>query len=153
MSEATDVQPTHFVSEPRPLGRSMLRGAVGRCPHCGEGRLFARYLKVAPACAVCGEEYSHHRADDAPPYFTMLLSGHILIPIMLAVQMEVDLAIWQHLAIWLPLIGILTVAMLQPVKGAIVAFQWAMRMHGFDGQPDPDRFDQIMAPVETTKAG
>jgi uncharacterized protein (DUF983 family) len=147
MTQSADADTTHFTAGPRPVARAMWLGALGKCPHCGEGKLFNRYLKVTPACEVCGEEYSHHRADDAPPYFTMMLSGHILVPIMLWVQMAYDLPLWVHLTVWLPLIGIGTVAMLQPVKGAIVAFQWALRMHGFDGNPDPGRFDAVVAPA------
>ena len=61
--------------EPRPLFRAMLRGFVGRCPHCGKGRLFGRYLKPVATCSVCGEDFTHQRADDAPPYFTMVIVG------------------------------------------------------------------------------
>jgi uncharacterized protein (DUF983 family) len=114
----------------------MLRGFIGRCPHCGEGRLFGRYLKPVANCSVCGEDFTHQRADDAPPYFTMVIVGHILVPVLLAVQLTTDLSVTTHLAIWLPLTAALTVGLLQPVKGTIVAAQWALRMHGFDGQPD-----------------
>jgi uncharacterized protein (DUF983 family) len=122
--------------EPRPLFRAMLRGLAGRCPHCGKGRLFARYLKPVAACSVCGEDFTHQRADDAPPYFTMVIVGHLLVPVLLAVQLTTNLSVTQHLLIWLPLTGGLTVGLLQPVKGAIVALQWALRMHGFDGKPE-----------------
>lgn len=147
MTHAEPAEAVEFKAEPRPIVRSMWRGTLGRCPHCGEGKLFGRFLKVEPECSACGEVYSHHRADDAPPYFTMMLSGHILVPIMLWIQMSYDLPLWVHLTVWLPLIGIGTVVMLQPVKGAIVAFQWAMRMHGFDGDPDDDRFEIVTGPA------
>ena len=77
----------------------------------------------------------------------MVIVGHVLLPIVLVVQTAVELHLLMHLAIWLPLTALVTVALLQPVKGAIVALQWALRMHGFDGHPDPDRFDRILAPV------
>lgn len=123
-------------AEPRPLFQAMARGFVGRCPHCGKGRLFRAFLKPVANCAVCGEDYTHQRADDAPPYFTMVIVGHLLVPVMLAIQFTTNLTVMQHLMIWLPVIGISTVALLQPVKGAIVALQWALRMHGFDGKPE-----------------
>lgn len=122
--------------EPRPLFHAMLRGLAGRCPHCGKGRLFGRFLKPVAACPICGEDFTHQRADDAPPYFTMVIVGHILVPVLLAVQLTTDLSITQHLLIWLPLTGGLTIGLLQPVKGAVVALQWALRMHGFDGKPE-----------------
>jgi uncharacterized protein (DUF983 family) len=122
--------------EPRPRLRSMLRGFIGRCPHCGEGHLFGRFLKPVAACSVCGEDYTHQRADDAPPYFTMVIVGHILVPVLLAVQLTTHLTTTQHLMIWLPLTAGLTIGLLQPVKGAIIALQWALRMHGFDGRPE-----------------
>jgi uncharacterized protein (DUF983 family) len=122
----------------RPLLRSMARGFLGRCPHCREGRLFDRYLKPVPACAICGEDFTHQRADDAPPYFTMLVVGHIIVPLMLIAQLTTNWSNTTHLALWLPLTLALTLALLQPVKGAIIALQWANYMHGFDGSAEPD---------------
>ena len=119
---------------PRPLWRAMARGFVGRCPNCGKGHLFGKFLKPVANCEVCGEDYTHQRADDAPPYFTMVLVGHLLVPVLLAVQLTTQLTVAQHLMIWLPLTGGLTVGLLQPVKGAVIAVQWALRMHGFDGK-------------------
>lgn len=142
----------HCSAGSRRLLQSMARGFLGRCPHCGNGALFARFLKPVPACAVCGEDFTHQRADDAPPYFTMVLVGHLLVPVLLAVQLETDLSMTTHLAIWLPLTAILAVGLLQPVKGAIIAQQWALRMHGFDGEPNPDRHDQVFAPAITAQS-
>ena len=122
--------------EPRPLFRAMLRGFAGHCPNCGKGRLFSRYLKPVAACSVCGEDFTHQRADDAPPYFTMVIVGHLLVPVLLAVQLTANLSVTQHLLIWLPLTGGLTIGLLEPVKGTIVALQWALRMHGFDGKAE-----------------
>ena len=121
---------------PRPLYRAMLRGFLGRCPHCGKGRLFGRYLKPVANCAVCGEDYTAQRADDAPPYFTMVIVGHILVPVILAVELTTNFPVVAQLFIWIPVTGALTIGLLQPVKGAIIALQWALRMHGFDPQGD-----------------
>ena len=62
----------------RSLREAMTRGFIGRCPSCGRGRLFSSYLKVVNACEVCGEEFSGHRADDAPAYITLLIVAHIV---------------------------------------------------------------------------
>ncbi len=122
---------------PRPLAQAMFRGFLCRCPRCGKGSLFGRYLKPVAQCAVCHEDYTAQRADDAPPYFTMVIVGHILVPLMLAVQLTTNFSILTYMVMWIPLTGIATVAVLQPVKGAIVALQWALRMHGFDGRGEP----------------
>jgi uncharacterized protein (DUF983 family) len=99
--------------------------------------MFTGWLRVQTSCAACTAPLGAVRADDAPPYFTMVIVGHLLVPVLLAVQLTSNLTIAQHLMIWLPLTAILTVGLLQPVKGAIVALQWALRMHGFDGKPEP----------------
>lgn len=134
-----------FSAGPRPLFAAVARGFRCRCPNCGKGSLFRGYLKPVAACPVCGEDFSHQRADDFPPYVTIVLVGHLLVPLLLAVQLTTDLSATTHLAIWLPLTAGLTLALLQPVKGAIIALQWALRMHGFDG--DPDRFDRVLAGI------
>ena len=108
--------------------------------------MFRRYLKVADACPHCGEELHHHRADDAPAYFTIVIVGHIVVSLVLAVEMAFRPALWLHLALWLPLTVILTLVFLPSVKGALVGLQWALRMHGFD----PNAKDEI---VESFDAG
>jgi uncharacterized protein (DUF983 family) len=130
---------------PRPVFGSLWRGFRGRCPRCGEGRLFRAFLKPVEACERCGEDLSHQRSDDAPPYFTILIVGHLLVPVLLAVQMTVELSVYGHLAIWLPLTAVLTIGLLQPVKGAVIALQWALYMHGFDGSGD-DLVDGLVPP-------
>lgn len=117
----------------RPLIPAWRRGLLGRCPNCGIGRMFRAFLKVADRCPHCGEALHHQQADDAPAYFVILIVGHIVVPAALSVELAVTPPYWLHAAIWLPLTLGLAVGLLQPVKGAIVAWQWAHRMHGFDG--------------------
>ena len=126
--------------EHRDVAQAMMRGALGRCPHCGKGRMFGRYLKVVDRCQSCGEELHHHRADDAPPYFTMLIVGHIVIGSVLAVEIAWHPQLWVHLLLWLPLTVGLSLWLLPRVKGAIVGLQWANRMHGFNPDHEPDSF-------------
>lgn len=93
------------------------------------------YLKVADSCTQCGEEFHHHRADDAPPYFTILITGHILVPLMISVYSASNWPMGVHMALW-PTVAMIIVLLLLPrVKGALVALQWALRMHGFS-EPD-----------------
>lgn len=122
----------------RPIVRSLWRGFLCRCPTCGEGRLFRAYLKPVALCAACGEDLSHQRADDAPPYFTILVVGHLVVPLMVVAMLFAELPTAAHLAIWLPLTALLCLLLLQPIKGAIIGLQWALYMHGFDGSLDPD---------------
>jgi uncharacterized protein (DUF983 family) len=123
---------TSFGKE-RDAGTAVWRGFLGRCPQCGKGAMFRAYLKVADRCSVCGEELHHHQADDAPPYFTMLIVGHVVIAAVLAVEVAFHPAIWIHFALWIPLTLCLSLFLLPRVKGAIVGLQWAHRMHGFGG--------------------
>ena len=120
----------------RPVFQAMLRGARGRCPQCGEGRLFERYLKVVDYCARCGEALYHHRADDAPPYFTILIVGHVIVPLMLLMEILLRPALWLHALIWIPLTIALCLFLLPVIKGAIVGLQWALYMHGFDPEDE-----------------
>ena len=110
------------------------RGFRERCPACGEGRIFYAYLKVAEACPSCGEELHHHRADDAPPYFTILVVGHVIGAGMLWVEESNDsIPLWIHSLIWPALTLILCLLLLPRFKGALIGYQWALRMHGFEG--------------------
>src|SRR5579864_2071398 len=102
----------------------LARGLRGRCPHCGKGRMFSGFLKVADRCDVCGEELFHHRADDFPAYLVILIVGHVVVPSALYVETNFAPAYWIHLAIWLPLTLGLALGLLRPVKGAVVALQW-----------------------------
>jgi uncharacterized protein (DUF983 family) len=122
----------------RRLGQAMWRGFRCRCPNCGEGALFRAYLKPVDNCAACGEDMTPQRADDAPPYFTMVIVGHIVVPIMLTVALATEWSNLTHMMIWLPLTAALTLGLLQPVKGATIALQWALYMHGFDKDAAPD---------------
>ena len=116
---------------PRDLSLAVKRGFMSRCPNCGKGHLFRAFLKVTDSCEVCGEDLHHHRADDAPAYFVMLIVGHITVPLMLLLETEVAPPYWVHAVLWAPLTLIMALALIQPVKGAIVGWQWAQQMHGF----------------------
>jgi uncharacterized protein (DUF983 family) len=118
--------------------KAMSRGFRGLCPNCGKGHLFRAFLKVVDECPVCHEPYHHQRADDAPAYFVILIVGHIVVPLALLVEIEYSPPYWVHLSLWLPLTLGLAIGLLQPVKGAIVAWQWANYMHGFDPDAESD---------------
>ncbi|TIU90881.1 MAG: DUF983 domain-containing protein, partial [Mesorhizobium sp.] len=70
----------------RPLWTAMKRGALGRCPHCGEGKLFRAFVKTVDKCDHCGEELHHHRADDLPAYLVVVIVGHIVLGAFMGVE-------------------------------------------------------------------
>jgi uncharacterized protein (DUF983 family) len=123
----------------RNVWQAMGRGIMCKCPKCGEGKLFRAYLKVNDTCPACGEELFHHRADDLPPYISILLVGHLLVGVMLDLEIRYpDINPMAYVATLIPAAIILPLAILPSVKGVVVGLQWANRMHGFDPtQPDP----------------
>ena len=121
----------------RDLGTAVRRGFIGRCPNCGEGRLFRAYLKVVDSCPVCGEDLHYQRADDAPPYITMLIVGHIVVAGVLAAEEAWPHSpLWIGAIVWIWLTFVLSLLLLPRVKGALVGYQWALRMHGFGGSEE-----------------
>jgi len=118
--------------EPVSLAQAMWRGFKMRCPNCGTGRLFGRFLKVVDHCPECGEELFHQRADDFPPYLVIFAVGHVVVTAVLAVEIDYAPPIWLQFLVWLPVTFFAALALLQPVKGAVVALQWQLGMGGFE---------------------
>jgi uncharacterized protein (DUF983 family) len=125
-------------AEKRDVWTAMKRGFRGRCPRCGEGKLFRAFLKVADHCSVCGLDFTPHRADDLPAYLVIVIVGHIVVPTALLIETNYSPPVALQLAIYLPVTLVASLLLLQPVKGAVVGIQWALRMHGFDEKnPEP----------------
>jgi uncharacterized protein (DUF983 family) len=142
--------PTHTgaATGERSILTAMLRGAKLACPSCGKGAMFRRYLKVADLCPSCAEELHHHRADDAPPYFTIVIVGHVVVSLLLAVEMAYRPPLWLHAALWLPLTVVLALVLLPPIKGALVGLQWALLMHGFDPNAKEEKIESFDSGVQ-----
>ncbi|WP_298802230.1 DUF983 domain-containing protein [uncultured Lentibacter sp.] len=130
--------PSHAPAQPerpeaeRPLKSALLRGWRRKCPHCGTGPLLKGYLKVHSDCAVCGEDFTPQRADDGPAYLTILVVGHVMIPLLhiaFVLYRPEPLALFTIFALGTTA---LTLYLLPRMKGAVIGFQWARRMHGFD---------------------
>lgn len=117
------------IARPR-LGVALRRGLLGRCPNCGSGWLFSSYLKPVEGCAVCGEAYGHIRSDDAAPWLTILVVGHVAVPIILAVEGRTHWPTWVSLTAWLPFVFVLTLAFLPRAKGFLMAVLWFTRAPG-----------------------
>ncbi|MBP0464827.1 DUF983 domain-containing protein [Roseomonas sp. PWR1] len=118
-----------------PILTGLRRGAMGRCPCCGEGRLFRGYLRVVDDCEACGTPLGHIRADDAPPYFTIFIAGHILLPGVFWIEKAYQPAMWIHMAVWLPLFAIACLLLLRPVKGATLAWMLRIGLTGNENGP------------------
>ena len=130
--------PESSPAEKRNVWTALKRGFRGRCPRCGEGRLFRAFLKVDNHCATCGLDFTPHRADDLPAYLVIVIVGHLVVPMALLIETNYSPPVALQLAIYLPFTLIASLLLLQPVKGAVVGLQWALRMHGFDEQnPEP----------------
>ncbi|MGF1626223.1 MAG: DUF983 domain-containing protein [Alphaproteobacteria bacterium] len=114
----------------RPVRSSVGRGLRRRCPACGEGRLFAGYLKIADHCPHCGAAFGQIRADDIPPYVTILIVGHIVVPLILLVYQNFQPPTWLSMTVWPLLTLALTLLLLPLVKGGIVGLMWCLRLRG-----------------------
>lgn len=110
------------------LGTAIGRGLLGRCPACGHRHLFNGFLRVVPECTACGAPLGLARADDAPPYFTVLITGHIIVPLLIEVQIHSDPPTWLLSAIFVPLTLIVALGLLRPVKGGTVGLMLRMGM-------------------------
>ncbi len=103
-----------------PIGR----GLRGRCPRCGQGRLFQGFLTLRPACEQCGLDYGFADAGDGPAVFVILIAGAIVVFAALMTEVVYQPPFWLHAVLWLPLILIVTLAPLRPIKGLLIALQY-----------------------------
>jgi len=118
----------------------MLRGAQRKCPACGQSHAFAGYLKLADRCNACGTKLGQIRADDFPPYVTILIVGHIVVPLVLLAEQLFRLDLTIQLAIWPAATVLLTLLLLPAVKGAIVGLMWSLKLRGDEVQGEPEAF-------------
>ena len=99
-------------------------GLAGRCPRCGDGKLFSGFLDLAPRCEVCGLDYGFADSGDGPAVLVTLFAGFLVLGIALATQIVYEPPIWIHLAIFLPLTLVVCLGMLRPLKGFLIASQY-----------------------------
>ena len=98
-------------------------GLLCRCPNCGKGRLFSGFLKVVDTCAVCGFDFTRLNTGDGAAIFVMQIAGGIVVFSALFVEIAWSPPMWVHLVIFLPLVLILSLGLMRPGKGAMVALQ------------------------------
>jgi len=119
------------MSDERSVSAALFKGLARKCPDCGTGKIFSGYIKVNHTCSVCGLELHHQRADDAPPYFTMIIVLHLVMSGMIITEKAYSPETWVQLSIWMPTALIASLLLLPPIKGALIGLQWARQMHGF----------------------
>ena len=95
-----------------------------RCPRCGQGRLFSGYLTTAPRCEVCGLDYGFIDAGDGPAVFVILIVGFVVVGAALVTEMAYQPPYWLHALLWLPLTLLMTLGMVRPLKGLMIALQY-----------------------------
>ena len=107
-----------------PTALPITRGLRGRCPRCGEGRLFQGFLTLRPACERCGLDYGFADAGDGPAVFVILIGGAIVVFAALMTEVVYQPPYWLHAALWLSLILLVTLAPLRLIKGLLIALQY-----------------------------
>ena|SRR5271166_1176954 len=111
-----------------PILTAVGRGLLCRCPACGKASLFNGFLRITAVCAKCGAPLGLARADDAPPYFTILVTGHIIVPLLFMVDRMGQPPIWVMSAIFVPLTFFTALGLLRPIKGATVGLMLSLNM-------------------------
>lgn len=106
------------------LQESARRGLAGRCPRCGKGALFSGFLKVAPRCDNCGQDFAFADSADGPAFFVMSFAGFVVVLAALVVEVLYQPPYWVHALLWVPLILAMTLAPLRLVKGLLIALQF-----------------------------
>ncbi len=136
MNQNEGGMPQIFGDDPaqvRPVVASAMRGLTGKCPACGNPKLFRAFLKPVDHCQSCGEDLSHQRSDDLPPYLNIFITGHVLVGLAMYGLIYEVLPLWWLTGISIAIALVMSVAIMQPLKGMVIGLQWALRMHGFGG--------------------
>jgi Uncharacterized protein conserved in bacteria len=123
------------MAEPNPF----LAGLRGRCPRCGEGRLFSGYLKIAERCEACDLDFRGEDAGDGPAVFIMFAVGFLVVPLALVAEVAFSPPLWLHMVLWIPVSLGLILALLPPFKATLYALQYTHSAH--EGRIDADDGD------------
>ena len=128
-----DQEPQLPVSEPvktNPLWRVLLRGFTKRCPQCGKAPIYERYLKPTPRCASCGTGYDHIRTDDFAPWLTLIVLGHLFVPLTFHIETAYRPPLPLLFVVLVPSVTLAVLGLLPNFKGAAIAFMWSLGLRG-----------------------
>lgn len=95
------------------------------------GEIFDGFLETRDHCRACGLDLSGHEAHDFPAYIVILVLGHVVVSAMISINVMLSIPVMWQVVIWPTVTIVLALSLIRPVKGAVIAFQWARRMHGF----------------------
>lgn len=126
---------------PGTFAQAAMRGARGTCPRCGKARLFRKWLKPCDACPACQVDWSPQRADDFPAYIVIIVTAHLLAPLIIALVRSSTLSPLSLVGLIVPLALAVMLALLQPVKGMVIAAQWWLGLNGFRKERRADAGD------------
>lgn len=102
-------------------------GLRGLCPRCGRGHLFKGYLTVRPACEICGQDFAFADSGDGPAFFVMSFVGIVVVALAMGVEFSYEPPMWLHAALWLPFTVLLSMVLIRPAKGIMIALQYRHR--------------------------
>ncbi|HKD47959.1 MAG TPA: DUF983 domain-containing protein [Rhizomicrobium sp.] len=108
------------------------RGFLGRCPSCGKTPLFRAYLKQVHACLACHAEFGRIRADDAAPWLTIIVIGHIFLPLVFFLDLDRVIPFWACVAVYAVFLSLLALVLLPRAKGLFIGILWATRAPGVE---------------------
>lgn len=116
----------------RSIPAVLLSGMLKKCPKCGKGNIYSKYLKINNHCQLCNEELHSYRTDDFGPWLSIIMGGHIIVPLVLSVEQNYALDLWLQAIIWIPL-TILTVLFLLPISKSIcLSILWRLKMKNIE---------------------
>ena len=104
-----------------------------RCPRCGEGRLFAGFLKVAPRCESCDLDLGFAESADGPAIFIIFIVGFLIMIFAGVAEAMFHPPPFVHLLLWLPATVILSLLLMRPFKALMIALQY----HHTENRTDP----------------
>ena len=99
-------------------------GLAGRCPRCGDGRMFSGFPNLAPACDSCGLDYGFADSGDGPAVFVTLIAGFLVLGVALAVDIAYEPPLWVYVVIFAPVTILVCLGLLRPLKGLLIASQY-----------------------------
>jgi len=111
----------------RTTGQIISLGLRCRCPRCGAGRVFVKYLKIAARCPACDLGLEGHDTGDGAVVPAMLVLGALVVGLAAYVEFTFLPPLWVHVVLWAPTVVGLTMLILQPLKGISVALQYHFR--------------------------
>ena len=112
----------------RSIPAVLVSGLLKKCPNCGKGNLYSKYLKFYSHCSICGEEFHSYRTDDFGPWLSIIISGHIIVPLVLSMEQNFKIDLWIQALIWIP-ITIAVVLFLLPISKSIcLSILWRLKM-------------------------